>query len=150
MGMIWQRLNARCVWRQTEKERPSLILVHTHLGYGSPNKQDTFEAHGSPLGDKEVKLTKQALGWPLDPTFYIPDEALAHFRRAVETGQQAEAEWNAKFTEYTKAFPDLAKEFQQGMAGELPQGLGRRHSELSGRPERHGDPRRIRQGVKRD
>ena len=107
---------------QTEKERPSLILVHTHIGYGSPNKQDTFEAHGSPLGDKEVKLTKQALGWPLDPTFYIPDEALAHFRLAVENGQQAEAEWNAKFTEYTKAFPDLAKEFQQGMAGELPNG----------------------------
>ena len=107
---------------KNEKQRPSLILVRTHLGYGSPNKQDTFEAHGSPLGDKEVKLTKQALGWPLDPTFYIPDEALSHFRRAVETGQQAQAEWNAKFTEYTKAFPNLAKEFQQGMAGDLPQG----------------------------
>jgi transketolase len=107
---------------QAEKERPSLILVRTHIGYGSPNKQDTFEAHGSPLGDKEVKLTKQALGWPLDPTFYIPDEALVHFRRAVKNGKQAEAEWNAKFSEYTKAFPDLAKEFQQGMAGELPKG----------------------------
>jgi transketolase len=107
---------------QNEKQRPSLILVHTHLGYGSPNKQDTFEAHGSPLGDKEVKLTKQALGWPLDPTFYIPDKALSHFRRAVETGQQAQAEWNAKLTDYTKAFPNLAKEFQQGMAGDLPQG----------------------------
>jgi transketolase len=107
---------------KSEKQRPSLILVHTHLGYGSPNKQDTFEAHGSPLGEKEVKLTKQASGWPLDPTFYIPDAAFAHFRRAFETGQQAEAEWNAKFTEYTKAFPDLAKEFQQGMTGELPKG----------------------------
>jgi transketolase len=107
---------------KSEKQRPSLILVHTHLGYGSPNKQDTFEAHGSPLGDKEVKLTKQALGWPLDPTFYIPDKARAHFRRAVKDGQQAEAEWNAKFTNYTKAFPDLAKELQQGMAGELPKG----------------------------
>jgi transketolase len=104
---------------KSEKQRPSLILVHTHLGYGSPNKQDTFEAHGSPLGEKEVKLTKQASGWPLDPTFYIPNEALAHFRWAVENGQQAEAEWNAKFSEYTKAFHDLAKEFQQGMAGEL-------------------------------
>ena len=107
---------------QTEKERPSLILVHTHIGYGSPNKQDTFEAHGSPLGDKEVKLTKQALGWPLDPTFYIPAETLAHFRLAVKNGKQAEAEWDAKFSDYTKAFPDLAKEFQQGMAGELPKG----------------------------
>ena len=107
---------------QVEKERPSLILVRTHIGYGSPNKQDTFEAHGSPLGDKEVKLTKQALGWPLDPTFYIPAEVLAHFRRAVKNGKQAEAEWNAKVSEYTKAFPDLAKELQQGMAGELRKG----------------------------
>jgi transketolase len=105
---------------KSEKQRPSLILVRTHIGYGSPNKEDTFEAHGSPLGDKEVKLTKQALGWPLDPTFYIPKEALAHFRRAVKNGQQTEAEWNAKFTEYTKAFPDLAKQFEQGMDGELP------------------------------
>ena len=107
---------------QAEKERPSLILVRTHIGYGSPHKQDTFEAHGSPLGEEEVKLTKQALGWPLDPPFYIPDEALAHFRLAVENGKQAEAEWNARFSEYAKAFPDLAKEFQQGMAGELPKG----------------------------
>jgi transketolase len=120
---------------KSEKQRPSLILVHTHLGYGSPNKEDTFEAHGSPLGDKEVKLTKQALGWPLDPTFYIPDEALAHFRRAVETGQQAEAEWNAKFSEYTKPFPDLAKEFQEGMAGDLPQGWD------SGIPSFPADPK---------
>jgi transketolase len=105
---------------QGEKGHPSLILVRTHIGYGSPNKQDTFEAHGSPLGDKEVTLTKQALGWPLDPTFYIPDEALAHFRGALKNGKQAEAEWNAEFSGYTKAFPDLAKEFQQGIEGELP------------------------------
>ena len=107
---------------QAERERPSLILVRTHIGYGSPNKQDTFEAHGSPLGEDEVKLTKRALGWPLDPPFYIPNEALAHFRLAVENGKQAEAEWDMRFSEYSKAFPDLAKEFQQGMAGELPNG----------------------------
>ncbi len=107
---------------QAERERPSMILVRTHIGYGSPNKQDTFAAHGSPLGKKEVSLTKQALGWPLDPAFYIPDKALAHFRLALKNGKQAEAQWNVMFTEYSKAFPDLAKEFQQGMAGELPQG----------------------------
>jgi len=107
---------------QAERERPSLILVRTHLGYGSPHKQDTFEAHGSPLGEKEVKATKEALGWPLDPPFYIPDNALAHFRLALEKGKQAEAEWAGRFSEYSKAFPDLAKEFQQAMAGELPEG----------------------------
>jgi len=109
---------------QAEQERPSLILVRTHIGYGSPNKQDTFEAHGSPLGEKELKLTKQAMGWPLNPTFYIPDKALAHFRRAIENGKQAEAEWNVKFADYAKAFPNLAKEFQRVMTGELPKGWG--------------------------
>jgi transketolase len=107
---------------QAEKERPSLILVHTHIGYGSPHKEDTFEAHGSPLGEKEVKLTKQALGWPLDPPFYIPDKALAHFRLALKKGQQARAEWDARFSEYSKAWPGLAKEFQHSTAGELPKG----------------------------
>ncbi|MDQ6913396.1 MAG: transketolase, partial [Verrucomicrobiota bacterium] len=107
---------------QAERERPSLILVRTHIGYGSPNKEDTFEAHGSPLGDKEVELTKQALGWPLDPTFYIPDEALSHFRLALENGKQAEAEWDGRFEEYAKGFPDLAREFQWQMAGGLPKG----------------------------
>jgi len=107
---------------QAEMERPSLILVRTHIGYGSPHKQDTFAAHGSPLGEEEVKLTKQALGWPLDPPFTIPDKALAHFRLAVEHGKQAEAEWDVRFSEYAKPFPGLAKEFQQSMAGELPEG----------------------------
>lgn len=107
---------------QAEMERPSLILVRTHIGYGSPHKQDTFAAHGSPLGEEEVKLTKQALGWPLDPPFTIPDKALAHFRLALEHGKQAEAEWEVRFSEYSKAFPDLARQFQQGQDGELPQG----------------------------
>jgi len=107
---------------QAETERPSLILVRTHIGYGSPHKEDTFEAHGSPLGEKEVKLTKQALGWPLDPPFYIPDQALANFRLALKKGKQAEAESDGRFSEYSKAFPGLAKEFGQAMAGELPKG----------------------------
>ena len=105
---------------QAEKERPSLILVRTHIGYGAPNKEDTFKAHGSPLGEKEVELTKQALGWPLDPTFIIRDKALAHFRRVVKDGKKAEAEWNAKFSKYRKAFPGLAGEFQREMVGQLP------------------------------
>lgn len=106
---------------QAERERPSLILVQTHIGYGSPNKQDTFEAHGSPLGADEVALTKQALGWPVDPPFYVPDTALVHFRLAIEQGKRAQAEWDVRFAAYSHAFPELAKAFQQGMCGELPQ-----------------------------
>jgi transketolase len=110
---------------QAERERPSLILVRTHIGYGSPHKQDSYEAHGSPLGKDEVKLTKHALSWPVDPPFYVPDKALAHFRLAIEQGTRTEAEWDVSFSEYSNAFPELAKEFQQRMAGELPQGWDR-------------------------
>jgi transketolase len=105
-----------------ETDRPSLISVRTHLGYGSPNKQDTFEAHGSPLGPEEVKLTKQNLGWPLEPAFYVPDQALHHFRQAVELGRRQEKEWVAKLTQYAEAYPDLAEELNQQMQGKLPDG----------------------------
>ena len=107
---------------RAETQRPSLILVRTHIGYGSPNKQDTFEAHGSPLGEEEVRLTKRNLGWPAEPAFLVPDAALAHFRRAVEQGAKAEADWNAKLSAYARAFPDLAKELGQVMSGTAPPG----------------------------
>src|SRR5688572_829749 len=80
-----------------EKSRPSLILLRTHIGYGSPGKQDTFEAHGSPLGEAEVKLTKEKLGWPVEPPFYLPDDALARFREAVSNGEKVEASWQERF-----------------------------------------------------
>jgi transketolase len=107
---------------QEEVERPSLISVRTHIGYGSPNKQDTFQAHGSPLGEEEVKLTKQNVGWPLEPAFYIPSEALRHFRQALPRGQQAEEEWHMKFSMYEREFPDLAEELHRMMKGDLPRG----------------------------
>lgn len=107
---------------QAETERPSLILVRTHIGYGSPHKQDTYEAHGSPLGVEEVKLTKENLGWPTEPPSYVPNEALDHFRRAVERGKQAEREWDDRFSAYGRAFPDIAGELQRMMRGELPGG----------------------------
>jgi transketolase len=105
-----------------EKERPSLIVVRTHIAYGSPNKQDSADAHGSPLGEEEVKLTKQNLGWPLEPTFYIPEEALAHFRKALERGEKAEAEWQKRLQAYRQVFPDLAVEWDRYVRGELPAG----------------------------
>lgn len=107
---------------QEEAERPSLILVRTHIGYGSPHKQDSFKAHGEPLGEEETKLTKASLGWPVEPAFYIPDQALDHFRQTKEHGQQAEAAWNAMFAEYALAFPEAAAELQRVTRGELPKG----------------------------
>jgi transketolase len=105
-----------------EKSRPSLIVLRTHIGYGSPGKQDSFEAHGSPLGEAEVKLTKEKLGWPLEPPFYIPDDALARFREAVPSGEKAEASWKQRFNAYAEKFPELAGEFVQLMNGALPAG----------------------------
>jgi len=105
-----------------EQGRPSLILVHTHLGYGSPNKQDSFEAHGSPLGTGEVQLTKENLGWPVEPPFTIPQPALDHFRQALARGAQWQAQWNARLQAYSQAYPDLARELQQTLRDELPEG----------------------------
>jgi transketolase len=107
---------------RAETQRPSLILVRTHLGYGSPNKQDTCKAHGSPLGAEEVRLTKQNLGWPVEHAFYVPAAAQARFHRARVEGSQQEAEWNALLASYAQAFPMLAEELRQTMQGELPEG----------------------------
>jgi transketolase len=108
-----------------ESSRPSIILVRTHIGYGSPHKQDKFVVHGSPLGEEEVKLTKENLGWPVEPPFYIPEKALEHFRQAVPRGKQAEQQWDGKIAAYRKTFPDLAEELQEIMRGELPPGWDR-------------------------
>jgi transketolase len=107
---------------QAETERPSIIMVRTHIGYGSPHKQDTAEAHGSPLGEEEVKLTKENLGWPVEPKFLIPEEALAHFRTAIERGEKAEAEWQTRLADYRKTHSDLAAEWDRFVKGELPEG----------------------------
>ena len=105
---------------QAETARPSLILARTHIGYGSPGKQDTFEAHGSPLGEKEVKLTKEKLGWPAEAPFLIPEEALGYFREAIKRGEKAEASWQERFSAYARQFPDLARELEQALRGGLP------------------------------
>jgi transketolase len=110
---------------RAETERPSLILARTHIGYGSPDKQDSFASHGSPLGVDEVRLTKLNLGWPVEPLFLVPEPARDHFRQAINRGKSAEADWREKFSEYARAFPDLAKDFQQAMRGELADGWDR-------------------------
>jgi transketolase len=106
---------------RAEARRPSLILVRTHQGYGSP-KQDSFEAHGSPLGAEQVRQTKQNLAWPIEPPFLIPPLALEHFRQAVARGAHSEQEWNARYAHYAQLFPDLASELQLALRGEMPDG----------------------------
>ena len=107
---------------RAETARPSLILVRTHIGFGAPNKHDSFEAHGSPLGAEEVRLTKQNLGWPAEPPFLIPDSALSYFREAVTRGARDEAASKERMAAYARAFPDLAEELQRTLRGELSQG----------------------------
>ncbi|WP_019447586.1 transketolase [Cupriavidus sp. BIS7] len=100
---------------RAESTRPSLLLVRTHIGYGSPNKQDTFEAHGSPLGAEEVRLTKRNLGWPEEPPFHVPEQANTHFREAVSRGKQSEQAWREGFSAYEAKYPELAAELRQLM-----------------------------------
>lgn len=107
---------------QTETERPSLIIVRTHIGYGSPNRQDSAQAHGEPLGKEEVELTKQNLGWPLEPDFYVPEEVLAHYRKTIEKGERLETDWRKRFVAYAAAYPELAEEWRRGVEGNLPEG----------------------------
>ena len=104
-----------------ETGRPSLLLVRTHIGYGSPKKQDTFGAHGNPLGEEELAATKQALGWPTSDKFFLPEDAVQHLRGAVGKGQKSQSDWQARFNAYKQAFPQEAAEFEQIMSGKLPQ-----------------------------
>jgi transketolase len=102
-------------------DRPSLVIVKTEIGYGSP-KQGTFGVHGSPLNAEQVIETKRKLGYPSEEPFFIPPEALAHLRGAVERGKAAEAEWRGRFEAYREAHPDLAAELERVTAGDLPKG----------------------------
>jgi transketolase len=106
---------------QVEDQRPSLILARTHIGYGSPHKQDNFTSHGDPLGEEELQATKKALGWPTMEKFYLPQDAVEFFRKAVPHGAQMEDEWRKKFDAYQQAFPNEAAEFESILSDKLPQ-----------------------------
>ncbi len=107
---------------QAVVDQPSLISIRTHIGYGSPHKQDTAEAHGSPLGEEEVRLTKKNLGWPSEEPFFIPAEALAVFRQSVERGEKLEAEWRAMLDGFARSQPERYLEWQALMNGGLKPG----------------------------
>ena len=107
---------------QNQTTRPSLIAVRTHIGFGSPNKQDTSKAHGEPLGEAEIRFTKENLGWPPDPDFLIPQEALSHFRKAIEKGKALQDQWQASLQAYKQAHAELADEWERWLNGVMPQG----------------------------
>ncbi len=111
---------------EADEGRPSLIVAHTHIGYGSPHKQDTAAAHANPLGPDEVRLTKEAAHWPLEPEFYVPDDVRAHFRTALARGEALEREWNERVAAYTRAHPELGEQLTLALRGEVPQDLAAR------------------------
>ncbi len=107
---------------QAEVSRPSLIVLCTHIADPAPTKRDTAEAHGAPLGADEVRRAKEIMGWPLEPTFHVPNDVLEHWRVAVDRGAMLEAEWRTRFAAYREVQPDLAREFEQWLSGTLPAG----------------------------
>jgi transketolase len=106
-------------------DRPSLVIVRSHIGYGSPHKQDSYKAHGSPLGEEEVRLTKEVYGWDPDAQFYVPDEALAHFRETIPQGRELVADWNRRLEAYRSAEPEAYEELALVMERLLPDGWDR-------------------------
>ncbi|MBN1261605.1 MAG: transketolase [Anaerolineae bacterium] len=115
-------INTALETAKTTPGKPHLIICHTHIAFGSPNKQDSETAHGSPLGDKEVGLTRQNLGWPSEEPFWAPDDVIASYRRRAGEGQTLEDKWNNLLDRYTAAYPEAATEFKRLLSGELPEG----------------------------
>ncbi len=103
-----------------EKTRPSIIKLRTHIAYGSPNMQDTAEAHGAPLGNDEIKLIKEKSGWDSERAFHVPESVLTHMRKALDRGKDTESAWNRMFAEYAKKYPDLAQQFRDAADGKIP------------------------------
>ncbi|GAB4252963.1 MULTISPECIES: transketolase family protein [Deferrisoma] len=116
------RLEAALAEARAETERPSLIRVRTHIGFGSPGKQDSADAHGAPLGPEEVRRTKENLGWPLEPAFHVPEEARKPFAAAAARGREARRAWGERFEAYRREFPGLAAELERRWEGRLPEG----------------------------
>ncbi len=124
---VGEDLSVESLERATEEakgveDRPSLVIVRSHIGYGSPNKQDSSAAHGSPLGEDEVKATKEVYGWPVDETFYVPDEAREPFKDAAERGRKLVEEWEGKLAAFRDADADAAAQLDLVMNGTLPDG----------------------------
>jgi len=115
-------VEAALVSARAETQRPSLIACKTHIGFGSPNRQDSHKAHGEPLGTDEVRLTKEKLGWPLDEPFCVPAGAREFMQEAAASGAARQREWEKLYADYGKAFPELAATFDGALRGDLPEG----------------------------
>lgn len=121
-GNDLEQIDAALAQARVSDGRPTLIVCTTHIGFGSPNKQDSQAAHGAALGPEETALTKEAYGWPLEPTFLVPDEVTAWAREMVARGAALADEWEARFAAYRESEPELAAEFERVLAGVLPDG----------------------------
>ena len=121
-GMDAASVDSAIRMAQAETGRPSLIICRTVIGYGSPNKAGSASAHGEPLGEEEVRLAKEALGWPYSEPFAVPPEALAHFQQAKERGRGQQAEWNERLAGYRQAYPEEAQQLEEALRGDLPEG----------------------------
>ena len=121
-GMNMDSVSEAIRMAQEESSRPSLIICRTIIGYGSPNKAGTGAAHGEPLGEEEVRLTKESLGWTYEEPFSVPPEVLTHFREAQERGKRYQEEWQNRLEAYRRAYPDEAHQLEEDLRGDLPEG----------------------------
>jgi transketolase len=124
-GMNLGQVDAAITEAKRQIRRPSLIICNTIIGYGSPNRAGTAKAHGEPLGEDEVRLTKKNLGWPHQEPFTIPDDVMAHFRKALDRGKASQHEWNKKIESYAQSFPEEANSLSLALEGRLPEGWDR-------------------------
>ncbi|MFO8089457.1 MAG: transketolase [Desulfatiglandaceae bacterium] len=118
-GNDMEEIASAIISAERETLKPSLIAVHTHIGFGSPNKQDQASAHGEPLGTEELELTKKHLGWTGEP-FHVPEDVREHFRKTVDKGLRLQEEWRFKVKKWRDAYPELSEMWRQWMSGELP------------------------------
>jgi transketolase len=121
-GMDYGQVDAAIRTARDERERPSLIIAHTVIGYGAPTKQGTAKAHSDPLGEDEIRAAKRNYGWPEDAQFLVPDEALAHFRKAVERGSAWQLDWETRLRAYGNEYPREAEQLRGAFAREVPDG----------------------------
>ncbi len=119
-GMDTSSVDPAIRMAQAETHKPSLIICRTTIGYGSPNKAGTASAHGEPLGEEEVRLTREALGWPYQKPFAVPKEVKEHLRKALERGKRQQGEWRTKLEAYRREYPDEAHQLEEALSGDLP------------------------------